>query len=213
MDFRLPDPGDSHEFSEPGFVLKGWLHPSRGDPRSDKFDKRRGIVSGLPVRPDSGLSPYPLSFSFAGHGWIAAPGQAPLIALHYWGERDDDAESGWRATADVKFLKQLLRHHDLSMIFEVDVRRRLPDTRHRRRWAWRMFVLDPTGRLTRVDGRKRSVGRYFVHRLGLDYSVDTLSRWKLHRIEELLEALGDMADADRARRQIEIARLYASLRR
>ena len=213
MDFILPPARDDRAIDLPGFRLEGWLEENHGEPQSDRFDRRRGGVSGLPFRPARAIVKREgLAFDVDRNGWVRELEKEACLRFEYWGERDTSSPgAGWRGLASKVFLGDLLRWRRMSMILCVEIARRMEGKRRRRTKRWQLYVLDGRGRLQRVDRRRRSLGRYWVRKEGLDYSVDTATRWQFHRLEELVSGIGSLRGAALERRQAEVQALYAAL--
>jgi hypothetical protein len=215
MDFIIPPARDDRTIDLPGFRLEGWLEDNHGEPQSDRSDRLRGAVSGVPFRPAKAIADREgLAFDVDQNGWLRGSDTRPSLRFEYWGERDTTSPGGgWRGLASMDFLGDLLRRRRMSMILCVEITRRIEGKRRRRNKGWQLYVLDRHGRLERVDRRRRSLGRYWVRKEGLDYSVDTAARWQFHRLEELMIDVGRLSGAKLAKRQHEIQALYASLMR
>ncbi|MFD9900961.1 hypothetical protein [Mesorhizobium sp. NPDC059025] len=198
MDFALPDARYHQDIDAPGFKLAAWLKTSERDPLADKFDTRRGSVSGIPVRPTGVTRSERLVFDLASSTWQSPEGTA-AIAIDQWGSGENHNGHGWRATADSAFLKDLLARTNHSLIILVEISRQVRDeeiSRNPKRWE--LYTLDAAGKLVRAERHRRDLGRYFVRREGLANSVDTLGRWMLHRIAELAEMRKKTDPAERS---------------
>jgi hypothetical protein len=215
MDFILPPAGDHRGCDEPGFCLQGWLTDNDGEALADRFDVKRGAVKGVPFRPAKKLAQKEgLLFNADLNGWTRGGETDPCLSFSYWGEREPVAPGGgWRGTASRAFLCELMARQQMSMIFCVEIARRSLGDSGGRSKKWQLYVLDEGGRLVKVEQRRRSLGRYLVHKKGMDYSVDTLARWQLHRIEELMVDMGSFRGRALDKRQDEIQKLYSSFER
>lgn len=187
MDFIIPPADDHREIKQPGFELLGWLEDNNTDPHSDRFDAKRGAVSGVPFRPSARIcAEMQLKFDTIQQGWTVSGAGQPCLSLAFWGEKEpSNPGAGWRGTATPEFLKTLLEREQKSMLFSVEIARDHVGDKGLRKRQWRMFVLNQEGQLTRILPLKRSLGRYWVRKLGMNRSCDTLARWRLHKLEEL----------------------------
>lgn len=185
MDFALPEGHYHQDIDVSGFQLETWLQTRECDPLEDKFDERRGIISGIPVRPAGAARREQLTFDFERGAWQSPSGEA-AIKIVQWGSEKSANGNGWRATASRTFLTELLERSDRSLILLVEISRQIRDEEvDKNRTQWLLYVFDAKGTLTRVERERRSLGRVLVRREGLENSVDTLGRWMLHRAAEL----------------------------
>jgi hypothetical protein len=211
MDFCFPRDEDD-EIDKPGFVWKRWLSDLYPDAGADRDDERRGTVSGVPVAP---LMLWPetktLTFDLGRSAWIDGNG-GEAMRLTCWGEEQAGNGSGWRLGADPAFIARLLRRTGLSMIFLVEVARRISgrEMADPRRWA--LYVLDSGGTISRIERRRRGLGPVLIRREKMVQSCNTHGRWLLHRAAELVALRDEAPDAERAAYEAEIERICARFR-
>ena len=211
MDFCFPRDEDE-EIDEAGFVWKRWLSDLHPEPGADRHDERRGAVSGFPIQP---MRLWPetkeLAFDLNRSAWVDGDGSEAL-RLPYWGDEEPGHGSGWRIDADPAFLDALLRRTGLSMIFLVEIARRISgrELADPRRWA--LYVLDSAGSVSRIERRRRGLGPVLVRREKMVQSCNTHGRWLLHRAAELVALRDADPTADRAGYNAEIERVCARFR-
>jgi len=216
MDFLLPPAGDDSQILKEGFRLEGWLQESTDEPRFDKADPYRGVVSKMPVYPSEHLArTLGLKWDPTATGWRRTSAGPLELGIAYWGaEEDGDVSNGWRATATRGLLIDMLQGLDRSLIVEVKVTRaRGPVGDAERRTRWRMFVFDAGGTITAVTPERKGLGCYLVRKLRLDPGVDTFGRWLAHRAEELVRAAAAVEPgAQREAAEAELAAVFRRLR-
>lgn len=185
MDFALPEGHYYHEIRVDGFQLETWLVTREFASRGDKFDERRGTVSGIPVKPVGNAELENLSFDPTRGAWETHEAEE-VIRIAQWGSDDASNGYGWRATASRALLIRQLERLARSLIILVEISRQIRDDEvDKNKRQWMLYVLDSRGLLTRVARERRSFGRVLVRREGLDKSVDTLGRWMLHQAAEV----------------------------
>lgn len=203
MDFALPEGGYHEDIEWSGFRLEAWLKTSNSDPKADRFDERRGTVSGFPIE-SVGMAMSEQVAIGSGYGSCQSQTHDAAIKIEQWGREDNANGHGWRATTSRAYLSDVLQRKERSLIFLVEISRQVRDDDiDRSRTRWLLYVFDGKGVLTRVEREQRSLGRVLVRREGLDKSVDTLGRWILHRAAELTKRretadtkLGSMLDRE-----------------
>ena|GEM_PF-2328100 len=206
MDFALPDGHFHRDIQEQGFKLETWLISSPREPMEDRFDERRGVVAGIPVSPSRARKWRPELSGPSGADSLATEGRAIKIAQ--WGTEESRNGHGWRATAAISEVTEILDREKRSLILLVEVTRYLRgDETERFPTRWVLYVLRADGTLTRVDRERRSLGRFLVRRERLHNSVDTLGRWMLHRAAELCH----QRDAAGARKRASLDRAVEKL--
>jgi hypothetical protein len=207
MDFILPGV-DEHDraIEVEGFELLPWLRYEDRDARSDRDDEARGSVAGVPITPMSRwIDSDALLFDRSRSAWVGPDGR-PEISLDAWGDEEKKESSGWRAIADPAFLADLLERAGKTLIVHVEISRRRTYSDHSKTY-WRLYLLDQKGELRRVERMKRGLGPILLRRENLAYTVDTYSRWLVHRIAELDAQRSAAAGGKAERLQSEIERL------
>jgi hypothetical protein len=212
MDFLIPSAEHHLEIVNGSYVLRGWLHNEDREPKADRCDSRRGSVYGAPFEPSQKfVRELGLVFHPEASGWTIAGGADPALKFDFWGSDGEHVPGeGWRATASSELLEAMLQKNDMSMIVSVEIERSILGKRSYKR-QWRIYIVDQDGTVRKVQRKKRSLGRYWVRKLNLDYSCNTVLRWKLHRLAELVE---DRKAAETDERQVieaQIGRLWLSL--
>lgn len=212
MDFFIPPADDTREIAEDGFRLRGWLCSEDQEPKVDKFDGRRGVVYGSPFQPSSKIiRDMGLKFHPNLNGWTIGGASIPALRFDFWGAAEEHSPgSGWRATASSKMLTAMLEKNDMSMILSVEIARGMAGESNYKR-QWRIYVVDPSGSLRKIERKRRSLGRYWVRNLGLDHSCDTLLRWRLHRLAELVHNRQAASSANRQSIEAKIGTLWQSI--
>lgn len=212
MDFIIPPADDHREIAKEGFLLRGWICKEDRELKADKFDSRRGAVSGVPFEPASKfVRDLNLEFHPDLNGWIMSGTSSPALYFSYWGgEEERSPGNGWRAKATDEMLRAMLQMNNMSMILSVEIARGLSGENNYKR-QWRIYIVDPTGTIRKVERKKRSLGRYWVRKLGFDYSCDTLLRWKLHRLAELADARQTAEPGHQQSIEAHIEKLWQSL--
>lgn len=192
MDFCLPGGRDEHAIKEPGFMLEGWLAERHRDPRLDAPDEARRSVDRLPIQPlEDVFGPNTLTFDLAARAWRDSPSGDPVLWFDQWGWDFYESEAeGWRAYVSPQALARLLTERDRSLIIEVKVIRTPKNddgAMDRRVKSWRLFVIDQSLTLSGVTAGALATrsGRYWVRRLGIERTVDTLGRWLAHHVAAL----------------------------
>ncbi|WP_420469914.1 hypothetical protein [Brevundimonas sp. FT23042] len=190
FDYAIPEAGGFHEIEEPGYDLTGWLSLNEREPRIDEYDPRRGDVRAIPFQLDPatqgalGLTRFPER-----GGWATNAGAPLSLGWSCWDSLDDETgAAGWRGWATSASLSQMLTAANRSLLAEVTINRVAgSDHNARRRRHRRLYVIDANLQRTAIAPLPRGAGAYWVRKLGLASSVDTLGRWLIHHIVELEE--------------------------
>jgi hypothetical protein len=193
MDFVLPGAEASDDIDEEGFNLAGWLKDIHELPGGDRRDVLRGRTIGRVLEPAKWVQEdFGLIYRQEASAWVERNGQGSLV-FQSWGE-DDDAggSSGWRGSISPELLGRLLRQENRSLIVDIEIRPYDRDAEEdyvsrRKARRLRLFVIDQDGKVHSLQDRRRDLGRFWVRKEGLAKSVNTLGRWYLHRIAELVE--------------------------
>ncbi len=210
MDFALPDGKYHQDIDVPEFQLEAWLQPFDNDPYGDKYDKRRGAVSGIPVKPVGTANSEQLTFDSVHGSWRSPTGES-LLKIAQWGSEEGENGHGWRATASRSFITDLLKRTNKSLILLAEISRQISgDDIDRSKARWLLYVFNAEGTLKRVERERRSLGRVLVRREGLENSVDTLGRWMLHRAAELDRQRDTASHEQLAALDLEMERLCAA---
>lgn len=209
MDFALPDGRYHQDIDSEEFKLEAWLQTNEQDPKLDKFDVRRGTVTGIPVEPFGAAFAEELTFDVEQASW-QSPHYGEILKIAQWGSEDTVNGSGWRATVNRGVLPELLKAADRSLILQVEISRQLRNGKFDAdRTKWLIYVVNANGDVARIEREKRSLGKNLVRREGLHNSVDTLGRWMLHRIAELERQRSEVGRELNDILELEIHKIYS----
>lgn len=131
MDFRIPSAGDSLEFDQDGYVLKGWVQDPHGEAGLDQSDEFSGGVSFPPPSPSTEVQrALVLSSDLDFREWTRQNGdQVSSLLVTSWNDQGrpqngrNIGSKGVRIEIDQTALDDLLDSFGLDLIVEVSIDR------------------------------------------------------------------------------------------
>lgn len=137
QDFKVPNFGDSLEINRPGFVFKGWVGNGCDERALDEYDWWAASIRPSVLAPAApftrGLH---LTPDKSDRVWADGTGY-PQLRSQTWSDGVDDEDEhrngeGRRLLATPELLEALMRSAGLDLVVEVNLRRRLVQSRYAR---------------------------------------------------------------------------------